>query len=128
MKGAKLWTTLAHGTTKEQAHNAYDLPSISQTIQYLHAAVGFPVKDTWVKAIKAGNYNTWPTLTPTTVHHHFPESDETQKGHMKQQRQGVRSTRTRVEEEESNAPTLPKRKDVYVKIHNGVSRGRRKLH
>jgi hypothetical protein len=54
---------------------------------------------------------------PTTVHRHFLESDETQQGHMKQQRQGVRSIRTQ-EEEESKAPALPKKKDVYVKIHN----------
>ena len=32
MKGAKLWTMLAHGTTTEHANNAYNLPSISQTI------------------------------------------------------------------------------------------------
>ena len=117
VKGAKLWTTSAHEMTKEQAHNAYDLPSISQTIRYLHAAAGFPVRDTWIKAIKAGNYNTWPTITPITVRRHFPESDETQQGHMKQQRQGVRSTRMRIEDE-CNEPTLPKKKDVYVKIHN----------
>jgi len=29
------------------------------------------------------------------VHKHFPESDETQKGHMKQQRQNVRSTKVK---------------------------------
>jgi hypothetical protein len=116
-KDAKLRTTLAHETLKEQAHNAYNLPSISQTVRYLHAAAGFPVRDTWIKAIKAGKYNTWPTIMPTSVRRHFPESDETQHGHMKQQRQGVRSTRTRIEDE-SNEPTLPKKKDVYVEIHN----------
>ena len=116
-KGAKLWTTSANETTEEQANNAYDLPSISQTVRYLHTAATFPVKDTWIKAIKAGNYNSWPTITPTTVRRHFPESDKTKGGHMKQQRQGVRSIRT-PEEEESNAPALPKKKDVYVKIHN----------
>ncbi len=62
--------------TKEQASNAYDLPSINQTVHYLHAAAGFPAKDTWVKAIKAGNFNTWPTITMNIVRHHFPESYE----------------------------------------------------
>jgi hypothetical protein len=42
--------------------HVYNLPLISQTVKYLHAAAGFPVKDTWTKAIKAGNYNTWPTI------------------------------------------------------------------
>ena len=65
--------------------NVYSLPSTSQTIKYLHAAAGYPVKDTWIKAIKSGNYTTWPGLTATAACKHFPESDETQKGHMKHQ-------------------------------------------
>jgi hypothetical protein len=66
-KGAKLWIISAEDTKKEQANNAYNLPSISKTIKYLHAAAGFPVEETWIKAIKHGYYNTWPTMTPTTV-------------------------------------------------------------
>jgi hypothetical protein len=30
--------------TTERASNAYDLPSISQTVKYLHAATGFPTE------------------------------------------------------------------------------------
>jgi hypothetical protein len=52
---------------KERANNAYDLLLISQTVKYLHAAAGFPVKDTWTKAIKARNFNTWQTNTPSTI-------------------------------------------------------------
>jgi hypothetical protein len=92
---------------------------ISQTVRYLHAAAGFPVEETWSKAIKAGNFNTWPTITPTTIRCHFPESDETQKGHMKKQRQGVRSTRVQ-SETEPNIPALPKKKDIYIKIYNAT--------
>ncbi len=87
-KGAKLWKILGESETNtEQANNAYNLPSISQTVKYHQAATGFAVADTWIKAIKAGNYNTWPTITPSTVQRHFPESDETQKGHMKKRQQ-----------------------------------------
>jgi hypothetical protein len=87
-KGAKLWTVLAdEEATKEQANKEYDLPSIRQTVRYLHATAGFPTEETWIKAIKAGNYNTWPTITPQVVRRHFPESNETQQGHMKRQRQ-----------------------------------------
>ncbi len=72
-KGAKLWTILVKSETKtEQANNAYDLPSISQTVRYHHAAAVFLVADTWIKAIKSGNYNTWATITPSTVQRHFP--------------------------------------------------------
>jgi hypothetical protein len=59
-KGAKLWTVVSdEASTKEQANKVYDLPSISQTVRYLHAAVGFPTEETWIKAIKAGS-----SLTP----------------------------------------------------------------
>ena len=93
-KGATLWTISADDDTKkERVNKVYDLPSINQTVRYLHAAAGFPTKESWLKAIKAGNFNTWPTITSSTVRRHFPESDETQQGHMKRQRQGVRSTR-----------------------------------
>jgi hypothetical protein len=94
-KGEKLWAVSATATDNEckRIANVYDLPSVNQTIKYLHAAAGYPVKDTWVKVINAGNYTTWLGLTAIVVHKHFPESNETQKGHMKRQRQGLRSTR-----------------------------------
>jgi hypothetical protein len=86
-KGDNLWTVSANEEEgEEKANNVYNLPSTKQSIRYLHAAAGFPVESEWIKAIKAGNYVTWPELTAEAVHKHFPESDETQKGHMKQQR------------------------------------------
>jgi len=70
-----------------------------KSVRYLHAAAGFPVKESWIDAIKAGNYTTWPGLNVKVVNRYFPESDETQKGHMKKQRQNVRSTTTITKEE-----------------------------
>eukprot|EP00804_Cyclotella_cryptica_P014588 CCRYP_020642-RA/>CCRYP_020642-RA protein AED:0.50 eAED:0.40 QI:0/0/0/1/0/0/2/0/231 len=43
--------------------NVYELPSIEQSIRYLHAAAGFPTKSTWLAAIRKGNYSTWPLIT-----------------------------------------------------------------
>ena len=112
---------------QEDASNVYNLPSIAQTIKYLHAAVGYPVEDTWINAINAGNYTTWPGITAAAVGKHFPKSDEMQKGQMKQQRQGVRSTKAletipedrAVEAHNSPTPPRPKKmKDVYIKIHS----------
>jgi hypothetical protein len=123
---AKLWTiTPGQGPTgKEEMNNVYSPPSFPQTVKYLHAAAGFPPEETWYKAVQAGNFITWPGLTPEAVRKHFPESDETQQGHMKKQRQGVRSTRTKQAENE-DVPINPeattrskKMKDVYIKIHN----------
>jgi hypothetical protein len=53
-KGQKLWT-IPIDKGKEQINNVYNLPSTKQGIQYLHAAAGFPVQETWIQAIKAGN-------------------------------------------------------------------------
>jgi len=78
---------------EEAISNVYELPSTQQIVRYLHACAGFPTKTTWVKAIRAGNYATWPHLTLKAVHKHFPESDETQQGHMRSIKQGIRSTK-----------------------------------
>ena len=112
LNGEKLWTVLARSKThkQEEANNVYSLPSIPQSIKYLHVTAGFQVKERWIIAIQAGNYVTWPGLTAATIRKHFPNSDETQKGHMKKQRQGVRSTRIRdntTQEEKSHKDPPP---------------------
>ena len=80
--------------------NIYELPSIEKNIRYLHAAAGFPTKTTRLKAIRNRNYNTWPLLTVKNVNITFSESEETQQGHMRSQRQGVRSTKFKIKIEE----------------------------
>ena len=74
-------------------HDMYELPSVERAVHYLHATAGFPTKATWLKAIRNGHYVSWPLITVKNVNKHFPESKETQKDHMRSQRQGVWSTR-----------------------------------
>eukprot|EP00804_Cyclotella_cryptica_P003874 CCRYP_015759-RA/>CCRYP_015759-RA protein AED:0.31 eAED:0.31 QI:0/0/0/1/0/0/3/0/812 len=107
---------LASSGTREQHSilNVYELPSIQQTIRYLHAAAGFPAKTTWMAAIRHGNYNTWPLVTVANVHKHFPQSEETQQGHMRSQRQGVRSTKTT----RHAPPTIPAHTAPSLPHHN----------
>ena len=64
-------------------------------MHYLHAAAGFPVKSTWLAAIKAGNYASWPGLTYANASKYCPDSTETLKGHLTQTRQGLRSTKAK---------------------------------
>ena len=71
----------------------YELPSTKQIIRYLHACAGLPTKTAWTKAINAGNFATWPHLTAKVGRKHFSESDETAQGHMKNVKQGIRSTK-----------------------------------
>jgi hypothetical protein len=68
-------------------------PASCQQSDIFHAAVGFPVEETWLKTILQGNYNSWPLINITNVARYFHESEEIQKGHMHGQRQGVRSTK-----------------------------------
>jgi hypothetical protein len=61
----------------QQANSVYDLPSTEQAIKWMHAVCGYPVKSTWIKAIKAGNFIGWPLLTEKNVNKYYPETDET---------------------------------------------------
>eukprot|EP00804_Cyclotella_cryptica_P005172 CCRYP_014221-RA/>CCRYP_014221-RA protein AED:0.46 eAED:0.40 QI:0/0/0/1/0/0/2/0/275 len=101
--------------------NVYKLPSIEQTIRYLHAAAGFPTKTMWLATIQHGNYDTWPLITVANVHKHFPQSEETQQGHMHSQRQGVCSTKTALR----TTPVIPSlaahshpQHDIYIKTYD----------
>jgi hypothetical protein len=63
-----------------QANSVYNLPSTKQAIKWMHAVCGYPVKLTWLKAIKAGNYIGWPMLTERNVQKYYPETPKPQRG------------------------------------------------
>ena len=79
----------------QQANSVYDLPSTEEAIKWMHAVCGYPVKSTWLKAVKAGNYIGWPLLTERNVNKCYPETTETPNGHMNQTRKNVRSTKAK---------------------------------
>ena len=85
----------AHPLQTDTVKNIYELPSIGRAVRYLHAAAEFPTKSSWIKAIRKGDYLSWPLINVQNMSKHFPKSKETQKGHMHNQRQGVRSTKSR---------------------------------
>ena len=78
-----------------QANSVYDLPSIEQAVKWMHAVCGYPVKSTWMRTIRAGNYVGWPMLTEQNISKYYPELDKTLKGHMNQARKNVRSTKVK---------------------------------
>ncbi len=105
---------------REHIPNVYELPSIEPTIRYLHAVAGLPVEKTWLKAIQRGNYNSWPLINITNVAHFFPESEEMQKGHMRGQRQGVRSTKKKPLDVFPDTPAIPpheSKRDIFICIY-----------
>jgi len=70
-----------------------NLPIIGALVGFYHACLGFPVKQTWLDAIKAGNCDTFNSLTYSNAAKYCPDSDEMIMGHLAQQRQNVRSTK-----------------------------------
>ena len=95
----RLWTvnlanTPQAPTPTTSANNVYELTRKEDLIRYLHAACFSPTKTTWCAAITNGQFATWPGLTADLVMQHLPKEEATVKGHMRQQHQGVRSTRT----------------------------------
>jgi len=83
----------ASESTTESTNALFDLPSTKQTALWYHAAAGWPEEETFLGAIRKGNYATWPGLNVKMMSRHFPESIETKKGHMKGARQGIQSTK-----------------------------------
>ena len=84
----------------ESINSVYELPNLQQVVRWYHAAAGYPTKQTWLKAIDAGFFATWPLLTAKAVKRHYPDTETTSKGHMKRVKSGVRSTK-------EQAPTVP---------------------
>jgi hypothetical protein len=91
-------------TASLAAFSAYDLPSVEALVRYFHAAAGYPVKDTWLKAIKAGNYQSQPGLTHQNASKYCPVPIETLKGHMIHTCQNVQSTKPKVPKVQVTVP------------------------
>jgi hypothetical protein len=70
-----------------------DLPSVGALVGFYHACLGFPVKQTWLEAIKAGNCDSFDGLTYSNAARYCPDADETIMGHLAQQHQNVCSTK-----------------------------------
>jgi hypothetical protein len=73
----------------------------------------------WLKAIRHGNYLSWPLINVKNVTKFFPESEETQKGHMRGQRQGVCSTKE-AESPNKNQTIIPhiKKHDILILVYD----------
>ena len=103
----------------KQANSVYNLPSTEQAVKWMHAVCGYPVKSTWLKAIKAGNFVGWSILTKRNVNKYYPDTNETPKGHMNQTRKNVQSTKCAPLESFVSAEMKGKKiRDVCVKVYN----------
>ncbi len=109
----------------KEANTIFNLPNTHQSLFYHHALAGFPPKETFLAAVRAGICATWPSLTTTLILKHFPDLDKTQRGHMKGQQKGVQSTKVsapvtiKVEPGTANPPlpTIKKHYDIFVMVY-----------
>jgi hypothetical protein len=92
----------------EMSKNVYEFTKIYDATQYLHGEAFSPVTSTLLKAINAGNFATWPTLTAQHVKKYLEKSDASIKGHMNQQRKNMRSTK-----QKDNAEELDKQEEMW---------------
>ena len=82
---------------------------------------GCPVKSTWIKAIKAGNFTGCPMLNKRNVTKYYPETTDTPKGHLNQTRKNVRLTKPKTKPfEKTDTTTLQGKKvrDIYSKVYD----------
>eukprot|EP00804_Cyclotella_cryptica_P020393 CCRYP_012628-RA/>CCRYP_012628-RA protein AED:0.35 eAED:0.35 QI:0/-1/0/1/-1/1/1/0/376 len=114
---------------QERTLSVYTLPSKTEVITYLHAALGFPTKETLLTATRAEFLTSWPGMTITAINKHFAESIETQEGHMKHQRQGICSTKVpqlqpgvteadRIALETKMKALKQRHKDIYIHVYD----------
>jgi hypothetical protein len=95
-----------HASITPYIPQTLDLPSIGTFVSFYHVCLGFPVKQTWLDAIKAGNCDTFDGLTYSNMARYCPDSNETILEHLAQQRQNVRSTKPKCPTP-SSPTTLP---------------------
>ena len=86
----------------QEANSVYDLPTTKEAIRWMHRVCGYPVKSTWIKAIKSGNFTGWPILNKRNVAKYYPETTETPKGHLNQTRKNVQLTKPKTKPFEKN--------------------------
>ena len=89
-----------------QAFSAYDLPIVEALVWYFHAAAWLPVQYTWIQTIKYGNYSSWPGLTYANTTRFCPSLDKTIMVHLVQYRQGVQSTKPKVDKSHPTPPPV----------------------
>jgi hypothetical protein len=69
-----------------------DMPKTALA-QYLYGCCGSPVMSTWQRAIRNGNFVTWPSIDSWSIGKNLPKTIASAKGHLVQQRKNLQSTK-----------------------------------
>ena len=101
-------------TPMHYAVSVYKMRTQIDLVQYHHRSCWIPVVDTWTKAIKRGQFTTFPGLTHDIVNKYLPKSAATIKGHAKRHRQNVRSTKVKPKMTAEESKTIPARTNLVT--------------
>jgi hypothetical protein len=92
LKTAQVTNIVREPLKRALSASQYEVKAIPNLIRFLHAAAGYPVIKTWLKAIEKNYYIGWPGLTTKRVRKYLLPSEHTAKGHLHMVRQGIKST------------------------------------
>ena len=98
--------------------------NIKALVQYSHAALFSPVLSTLETALRKGYVKDLPGLTLTNLRKHPPVTPATAKGHIKQTRQGVKSTKN----DSYTLPLLPEDDEADTTFPQQLHDGNRTHH
>jgi hypothetical protein len=81
--------------------------SKTELVQYPHGCCGSPGLSTWKKAIKNGNFITWPGIDSISLSR-LPKSIASAKGHLDQERKNLQTTQVKqdTDKEDDEFPPL----------------------
>ena len=66
----------------QEARSVYDLPTIEESVIWMHTVCGYSVKSTCIKAIKAVNFTGWPMLNKRNMAKYYLDTTNTPKGNL----------------------------------------------
>ena len=88
------------GVVINLANNTYQLKTQKEIVEFYNVAGGWPVKKTWIAAIKRNVYASWPGLDEKMVYRHLGIREPTVLGHLHARRSGTQTTKPKIEEQD----------------------------
>ena len=79
-------------TQTQKANIVVQRQSLPELIAFYHGCAFSPTKQTWLQAIKNGNFVTWPGLSYDRASKYFPTTIATPMGHLDQEQKNIQST------------------------------------
>ena len=91
----RMWIVQIQETTPDASCNTIILKHTTKTdlAQFMHGALGFPVKTTLTRVICSEFLSTFPELSVPLVRKYLPKSAETRNRHLDQERRNLQSTK-----------------------------------